>query len=303
MTASIYIIGLLSLYGICVYSQTTLDFCYICTCEPPPDALVICDRFLPGVNIITKAVRVGNYTLLLRSAFNIYYLYQDRIDALFYKTIIEDYRTAMASIKLDPTPKIQRTVPSTSPTTLELKSTLAKEASLATPQPVEFVTTEIFKQPTLTIYERIIEMQTTTETSTILSSPRGLWFITKNKPTITNKPEYLTPSRINPVTFTTITTLIKRYSSTTTFRSTTKENTTDIKPRESGSLYYTMEQKKKIILIVLLVFFIFCALLFPLKVLIRVIKRRCQVTHARGFNSPIYNNPNLYEVDVAMDEL
>ena len=88
-----YIFVLCAIYFQSAVAQTTLDFCYVCSCEEAEGStLVICDKFLPGIALIQNSVRVGNNTLLLRTDFDIYELYKKKINSLFYAVIIEDYR-------------------------------------------------------------------------------------------------------------------------------------------------------------------------------------------------------------------
>ncbi len=73
---------------IVVDTYTTYDFCGTCVCEGNEGGLVICDSALPDIGIIKDCIKIGNFTLVLKTDIDLYLEYKHYIDELFYQVVI-----------------------------------------------------------------------------------------------------------------------------------------------------------------------------------------------------------------------
>ncbi len=71
-------------------TQSTDSFCLVCECSSYEHGWVLCNRYLPDIFTIINAEPSGNYTLILRTDFDVYYTYKAEIDRLFYNVLVED---------------------------------------------------------------------------------------------------------------------------------------------------------------------------------------------------------------------
>ncbi len=108
------ILFLLVLFGLSS-GQSTYDFCSVCICQySGTDGIVLCDNYLPNIGTILTASPAGNFTLVLRSDFAVYYTFKAEIDRLFHTVIIDDINNEIPETIFthqDPKPTTKSIIP------------------------------------------------------------------------------------------------------------------------------------------------------------------------------------------------